>query len=97
MIINGIIAIVIGYLFAAVLIPIIITRNIALSLAIGLISVPISVWSLEKSGLLVTFAMLLPLIIGLKCLPTARATWAKTEHKKELIFSQWQRKQKGKT
>ena len=82
--------------FAIALIPIIITRNAALSIAIGLISLPISAWLLEKSGLLVAFSILLLLIIGLKSLPIARAIWTKTENKKELIFSQWQRKQTGK-
>ena len=83
--------------FAIVLIPLIITRNAALSIAIGLISLPVSTWLLEKSGPLVAFSLFLLLIIGLKSLPTAIAIWTETEHKKELIFSQWQRKQKGRT
>ncbi len=83
--------------FAIVLIPLTITRNAALSIAIGLISLPVSTWLLEKSGPLVAFSLFLLLIIGLKSLPTAIAIWTETEHKKELIFSQWQRKQKGRT
>jgi len=83
--------------FAIVLIPLIIPRNAALSIAIGLISLPVSTWLLEKSGPLVAFSLFLLLIIGLKSLPTAIAIWTETEHKKELIFSQWQRKQKGRT
>lgn len=78
--------------FGVVLIPIIITRNVALSMGIGLLSLPFVGWLGMKSGLFVAWSIVLGLIIGLKFLPTARAAWLKSEGKREFIFDRGQRR-----
>ena len=70
---------------AIVIIPILITRNVALSMSIGFVSVPICAWFLEKSGLLVAFSIVLLLGMGTRFLPTARAAWAKSNGVKDFI------------
>ena len=78
--------------FGVVLIPIIITRNVALSMGIGLLSLPFIGWLGVESGVFVAWSIVLGLIIGLKFLPTARAAWLKSEGKKEFIFDRGQRR-----
>lgn len=78
--------------FGVVLIPIIITRNMALSMGIGLLSLPFIGWLGVESGLFVAWSVVLGLIIGLKFLPTAWAAWLKSEGKKEFIFDRGQRR-----
>jgi len=73
-----------------ILIPVIITHNIALSLAIGLVFLPLVIWLVTKSGLYTLLAIILGLLIGIKFLPTARAAWTKTEDKKDFVFDRGQ-------
>ena len=70
---------------AITLILIAITRNPILSINIGLISVPLSAWLLEKSGLLVIFSVVTLLILVLHFLPTAMAAMVKAESKENLL------------
>jgi glycerol-3-phosphate acyltransferase PlsY len=72
--------------FGVVLIPVIITRNVALSMSVGLLSLPFIGWLGVKSGVFVGWSVVLGLIIGLKFLPTARAAWTKNTGKKDFIF-----------
>lgn len=74
-----------------ILIPLIITRNIALSMGTGLLFLPLITWLGTKSGTATIMAIILGLVIAIKFLPTARAAWAKTEAKKDFIFDRWQR------
>ncbi|MFC1870307.1 glycerol-3-phosphate acyltransferase [Chloroflexota bacterium] len=74
-----------------VLVPLIITRNVALSLGTGLISLPFIGWLGMQSGWFTTWSIITGVIIGLKFLPTARAAWARSENKKEFIFDRQQR------
>jgi len=74
-----------------ILIPFIITRNVALSTATGLVFLPLIVWLGTKSGTATTIAIILGLLIGIRFLPTARAAWAKTETKKDFVFDRGQR------
>ena len=74
-----------------ILIPLIITRNIALSMGIGLVALPFITWLGMKSGIGTIMAIILGLVIAIKFLPTARAAWAKTRNKKDFIFDRWQR------
>ena len=67
-------------------IPIVITRNIPLFMSVGLASVPVSAWVLEKSGLLVAFSTILLLGMGLNFLPTARIAWAKSKGVKDFVW-----------
>lgn len=77
-----------------ILIPFIITHNVALSMGIGLLFLPLIAWLGMKSGLFTIFTIILGLIIALKFFPAARAAWAKAESKRGFIFDRGQR---GKT
>ena len=77
--------------FGVILIPFIITRNVALSTATGLVFLPLIIWLGTKSGTATIMAIILGLLIGIRFLPTARAAWAKTETKKDFVFDRWQR------
>ena len=70
---------------AITLILVIFTRNPVLSVNIGLISVPISTWLLEKSGLMVTFTIIVLLMLVLHFLPTAATAVAKAGGKQNLV------------
>ncbi len=80
---------------AITLILIIITRNPVLSINIGLISVPLSAWLLEKSGVLVTFSTIVLLMLILHFLPTAKAAVAEAGSKQNLV-NELLRRGKGK-
>lgn len=81
--------------FAITIILIAITHNAILSVSISLISVPLSDWWLEKSGLLVTFSIILLLIVIVHFLPTARAAIVKAGSR-ENLFAELLRRGKGK-
>lgn len=72
--------------FVIIAMPLIITRNIALSMAIGLVSLPFITWLGMKSGPLIAWSIVIGILIGLKFLPTARAAWAKAENKRDFFF-----------
>jgi len=78
--------------FGIVLIPFIVTRNVALSMCIGLLSLPFIGWLGVKSGLFVSWSIVVGVIIGLKFLPTARAAWVKSEGKRAFIFDRGHRR-----
>ncbi|MBA7688114.1 Glycerol-3-phosphate acyltransferase [subsurface metagenome] len=69
-----------------ILVPFLITRNVALAMGIGLLSLPFIAWLGIQSGIFVTWSIVLGAIIGLKFLPTARAAWVKSGDKKKFIF-----------
>ena len=71
--------------FALTLILIIFTRNPVLSINIGLVSVPLSAWLLEKSGALVTFSIIILLLLILHFLPTAKAAVTEAGSKQNLV------------
>ena len=73
-----------------VLVPFIITRNLALAMGIGLLSLPFIAWLGMHSGIFVLWSLVLGVVIGLKFLPTARAAWNKNEDKKDFIFDRGQ-------
>lgn len=70
---------------AITLIFVAITRNPVLSINIGLISVPLSAWLLEKSGVLVTFSLIILLILVLHFLPTLMTAVAEAGSKQNLV------------
>ncbi|MDD5081944.1 MAG: glycerol-3-phosphate acyltransferase [Dehalococcoidales bacterium] len=74
------------FLFGAILVPFIITRNVALSMGVSLLSLPFITGFGMKSGMGTLMAIVLGLIIGLKFLPTARAAWVKSKNKSDFIF-----------
>ena len=80
--------------FGIILIPFIITRNIALSMGISLVFLPLIIWLGTKSGIGTIIAIVLGLVIAIRFLPTARAALVKSKTKKDFIFDHWQREKK---
>ena len=72
--------------FGIILIPYIITHNIAISTGLALVTLPFITWLGMDSGIGTLMAVILGLVIGVKFLPTARASWAKAESKKDEFF-----------
>jgi len=80
--------------FGVILIPFIITRNVALSMGISLVFLPLIIWLGTKSGIGTIIAIILGLVIAIRFLPTARAALVKSKTKKDFIFDHWQREKK---
>jgi glycerol-3-phosphate acyltransferase PlsY len=80
-----------AFFFGVVLIPFIITRNVALSMGIGLLALPFISWLGMKSSPFIIFSVVLGLIILVKFLPTARAALARAGSKKDFVFDRGQR------
>ncbi len=79
-------------IFGIILIPYIITHNIAISTGLALVTLPFITWLGMNSGIGTIMAVILGLVIGIKFLPTARASWAKAESKKDgFFFDHWRR------
>ena len=69
-----------------IVVPLVITRNIALSIAAALLFLPLIVWMGTNSATATLMAVILGLIIGIRYLPTARRAWAKSETGRDFIF-----------
>lgn len=82
-----------AFFFAVVLIPFIITRNVALSLGVGLLALPFIGWLGMHSTPFIIFSVVLGLVILVKFIPTAMLALSKTRGVKGFIFY---RGQKGK-
>jgi glycerol-3-phosphate acyltransferase PlsY len=82
-----------AFFFAVVLIPFVITRNVALSMGIGLLALPFIGWLGMHSTPFIIFSVVLGLVILAKFIPTAMLTLAKTRGVKGFVFH---RGQKGK-
>ncbi|GAI61810.1 unnamed protein product, partial [marine sediment metagenome] len=67
--------------FGIILIPYVITHNIALSMCIALVCLPFITWLGMNSGIGTIMAVILGLVIGVKFLPTARSSWVEAESK----------------
>ena len=84
----GVLAIVMPWalliVLAVMLVLTVFTRNPVLSLNIGLLSMPISTWLLEKLWLPVVFSIVLIVIMVLNFIPTARAALVKAGDIKNL-------------
>ncbi len=77
--------------FGIILIPYVITHNIAISTGLALVALPFITWLGMNSGIGTIMAVILGLVIGIKFLPTARVAWAKAESKDDFIFDHWRR------
>jgi glycerol-3-phosphate acyltransferase PlsY len=73
-------------LFAVILIPFIITRNVALSMGVGLFSLPFISWLGMHSAPFIIFSVALGLIILVKFIPTAMPALAKAKSVKGFVF-----------
>jgi glycerol-3-phosphate acyltransferase PlsY len=79
-----------GIFFGIIIVPLLITRNVALSMFLGLVSLPILVWFGTHSGYATIIAVALLLIIVVKFLPTAISTLRKSGMA-ALGIDRWQR------
>ena len=68
-----------------IIILLIITRNVALSMGVGLLFVPLIIWLITQSGLATVLTIILGVLVGIKFLPTARAAWAKYKNMKGFV------------
>lgn len=82
-----------AFFFGIVLIPFIITRNVALSVGVGLLSLPFIAWLGMQSTPFIIFSVVLGLIILAKFTPTAIAAVARTRSVRGFVFD---RGRKGK-
>ena len=78
-----------------VIVPLLFTRNVALSLGIGLFALPVIVWFATGSSLATVMAAALLLTIGLKFLPTALAAIKKHGAARAFGVDRWQRGKKS--
>jgi hypothetical protein len=87
------VAIFLGIFVAVVLI----THNVALASATSLVFLPLITWLGTKSLTATLVAIILGIIILIKYIPTARASWAKSKTISDFIFDRQQRakKQRG--
>jgi glycerol-3-phosphate acyltransferase PlsY len=74
-----------------IVVIIVITRNIALSMGTALLFLPLIVWIGTKSGIATLMVVILGLVMAIRYIPTAKASWAKAEGKKDFIFDRWKR------
>ena len=79
-----------GIFFGIIIVPLLITRNVALSMFLGLASLPILVWFGTHSGYATIIAVALLLIIVVKFLPTAISALRKSGMA-ALGVDRWQR------
>jgi acyl phosphate:glycerol-3-phosphate acyltransferase len=89
-----------GIFLIIILIPLAITRNMALSMALGLISLPFIVWFSSYSGYATVMSVVLFLLIAVKFWPTMMAALQKSRGTKDFVFDTFKgkdKKKKGKT
>jgi glycerol-3-phosphate acyltransferase PlsY len=81
---------------AVIAIPFAITRNVALSMGIGVVLLPLIVWLITGSELAVLLAVILGLLIAIRFFPTAREAWARNKNTRSFVFDDGkQHKQAG--
>lgn len=80
--------------FGIILIPFIITRNVALAMGIGLVALPFITWLSIHSGIGTIIAVILGLVVAIKFTPTARRALTKSKTKREFVFDRWRREKK---
>jgi glycerol-3-phosphate acyltransferase PlsY len=80
-----------AFFFGVVFIPFIITRNVALSMGIGLLSLPFIAWLGMQSAEFVIFSVVLGLVITIKFIPTAKPAIARARNLKAFLFDRGQR------
>jgi glycerol-3-phosphate acyltransferase PlsY len=80
-----------AFFFAVLLILFVITRNVALSMGAGLLSLPFIAWLGMESAPFIIYSIVLGLIILAKFIPTAIAAAARNRNVKGFIFDRGQR------
>lgn len=79
-----------AFFFAVVLILFIVTRNVAMSMGVGLLSLPFIAWLGMKSAPFIIYSVVLGLIILAKFIPTAIAAAARNRSVKGFLFDRGQ-------
>ena len=72
--------------FAIMAIVIIVTSNVRLAIAVGLAFLPLILWQLDGSGMLIAYSLALPLFLGIRSLTGFGEAVANIGDKKSLIF-----------
>jgi glycerol-3-phosphate acyltransferase PlsY len=80
-----------AFFFGVVLIPFIISRNVALSMGAGLLVLPFIAWLGMHSAEFVIFSIVLVVVIAIKFWPTAKPAVARARNLKAFIFDRGQR------
>jgi glycerol-3-phosphate acyltransferase PlsY len=83
-----------AFFFAVVFILFAVTRNVALSMGVGLLSLPFIAWLGMQSAQFVIYSVVLGLIILAKFIPTAISAATRTGSVKGFIFDRGQRGKK---
>ncbi len=65
---------------------IIITSNVRLAVVVGLAVLPIIIWQMNGSGMLIINSVIMFLLLSARSLPSTREAMAKTGDRKNLIF-----------
>jgi glycerol-3-phosphate acyltransferase PlsY len=71
---------------AVIVIVLIITSNVRLAVVVGLGVLPVIVWQLNGSGMMIIYSLALFLFLMVRSIPTTREAMAKAGDKKNLIF-----------
>ena len=83
-----------GIFLAIILLPLLITRNVAMSMALGLFSLPLIIWFGTDSGYATIISVALLVLIFVKFLPTA-ITALRKKGLSALGIDRWQRGRGG--
>lgn len=68
-----------------ILVPFVITRNVALAMGVGLVFLPLVIWLMTHSELASVLAVILGVLVAIRFLPTAMAAWAKSKDVSDFI------------
>lgn len=71
---------------ALIVVIIVITSNVRLAVVIGLAVLPIIIWQINGSLMLIAYSVILSLFLGVRSLPGTREAMANIGEKKSLIF-----------
>ena len=81
---------------ALIVVIIVITSNVRLAVVIGLAVLPIIIWQINGSDMLIIYSVIMFLFLAARSLPSTREAMAKAGDKKNLIFDRdyhfWQTK-----
>jgi len=72
--------------FAITFVVVLITSNPGLGLGIGLIFLPLIIWQLNGSGILITYALVLSIFLGIRCLLAERKKTTSSTGLKNWLF-----------
>ncbi len=87
-------AIGLAFFFAVVLILYIITRNVAIAMGAGILSLPFIAWLGMGDKDFLIFGLVLALVIAVKFFPTAKDVWVKVGGLRKFIFYRGHRYEK---